>query len=125
MLGTLVMILGGTFILIALFAWNYVNKGKDSGLDVSTNMADKYPSELFENSNIDAASELSLSVQFIALSDSNKSFEELKHLGQIVIEKAPGANLYRYKLGYYSSEEEAHRVITHLRQLGYSESFIR
>ncbi len=65
------------------------------------------------------------SVQFFASVHGDKTFDNLSHVSSIIVEKVEGRNLYRYKLGFYSTREEAERIAEELKQLGYSGAFVK
>jgi len=65
-----------------------------------------------------------ITIQFIALTDSNRQFDHMKDLGKLVIEKVPNKNVYRYKLGYFSSKLEANRALAIVKIRGYKDAFL-
>ena len=65
-----------------------------------------------------------LTVQFIALSKSNRQFEDVSDLGELVVEKVPNKNVYRYKIGHFENKLDANRALVQLRNRGFSDAFI-
>jgi len=65
-----------------------------------------------------------ITIQFIALTDSNRQFDHMKDLGELVIEKVPNKNVYRYKLGYFSSKLDANRALAIVKIRGYKDAFL-
>lgn len=63
-------------------------------------------------------------VQFIALSESDRQFNEINDLGQLVVEKVPNKNVYRYKIGHFDNKLDAIRALTQIRQRGFRDAFI-
>ncbi len=64
-------------------------------------------------------------IQFIALTDSSNSFEQLKPLGKILREFIPEKGLYRYNLGYYVNRLQAESVLLTVRTMSFKDAFVR
>ena len=57
-------------------------------------------------------------IQFVATT-GGKTYDDLSYIGQVVSEKVPGKNIYRYKIRGRFSDEDVERVKRQLEQAGY------
>ncbi len=65
-----------------------------------------------------------LTVQFIALTESSRQFYDMRDLGELVIEKVPNKNVYRYKIGHFDNKLAANQALVQIRKRGFSDAFI-
>ena len=84
---------------------------------------DQYQSALSNSQDANLHSE-GLTVQFIALTESNKQFDKLTDIGKLVVEKVPNKNVYRYKIGHFANKLDAVRALTQIRSRGFGDAFI-
>ncbi len=75
----------------------------------------------FDNPPADSA----FTIQFIALGDSSRRFEQLQSLGNVLKEFIPEKGLYRYSLGYYGDRSQAESILITVRAAGFRDAFFR
>ena len=64
-------------------------------------------------------------IQFIALKDCDRTFDEISNIGEVIKEYFPGRDICRYSLGYFGSISFAEQALSEVREVGFGDAFIR
>lgn len=87
----------------------------------SSNTTSNSPSA---STTVEPNSSGNITVQFFASKSGTKNFSELGDLGQIIVDYVADKDLYRYKVGYFSSRSEADAVIRALSSRGFPGAYV-
>jgi len=77
-----------------------------------------------QKSTYSNSSDNNLTIQFIAMESSTLEFRDMEDMGEIIVEKVENRNLYRYKVGHFSSRLDANKALIDVRRRGYHDAFI-
>lgn len=64
-------------------------------------------------------------IQFVALKDCARSFDEFNYLGEVIKEYFPSRDICRYSLGYFGNIFVAETALSRIRDEGFGDAFIR